>query len=66
MRPKIGLMDDDSSITVNETRVMTGLAETSNIVSPNELVCDPLNPINTLLGPRRLSGLYPRSSMAGR
>ena len=37
MRPKMGLMDDDSLIAVNGTRAMIGLVETSNIVSPNEL-----------------------------
>ena len=57
MQPKMALEDEGSSITVSETRVVTGPTETSNTISPNESVCDPLKSANTLQGLRRLSGL---------
>ena len=57
MLPKIALKDEGSSITVSGTRAVTGLVETGSTISPNELVCDPLKPANTLPRLRRLSGL---------
>ena len=57
MRPKMVLKDEGSLITVSGTKAVIGPTETDNIISPNELVCDPLKPTNTLPGLRRLLGL---------
>ena len=57
MRPKMVLKDEGSSITLSGTKAVIGPTETDNTISLNELVYDPLKPINTLLGLRRLSGL---------
>ena len=40
MHPKMALKDDGSSITVRNTKVVTGLIETDMTISPIELVCD--------------------------
>ena len=66
MRHKMTLKDDDLSIIVNETRAVTGPAETGNTISPNKFFYNPLKSINTLLGQCRLSGLYPRRNKGGR
>ena len=65
VRLKMALKDDCSSITVSGTKTVTGAAETGMTIPPSELVYDPLKPTSTLLGFRRLSGLYPRRSKAG-
>ena len=57
MHPKMVLKDEGSSITLSGTKAVIGPTEIDNTISPNELVCDPLKPTNTLLGLRRLSGL---------
>ena len=36
MRPKMALKDEDLSITVSGTRVVTGLTEIDRTISPNE------------------------------
>ena len=48
--PKMALKDEGSSIIAKGTKAVTSLAETGNTISPNELVCYPLKPTNTLLG----------------
>lgn len=46
--PKIMLYGDGSSTTLNNTNIVVGPAMIGSMISPSEIVLEPLNPMRTL------------------